>query len=67
MATGIFFNFKRETHSLQFAIFEKPTVWRAVVDESDEVFFEAETNLDIIAIIELAVTAWVEEFRDVDF
>lgn len=67
MASGIFFNFKGKTHEIKLSIFEKPTVWVAVVDGEMEVFFDADTNLDIIDIIELGVTAWVEEFSDVDF
>lgn len=65
MASGIFFNYWGRTHSLELCLFDRPTVWRAVVDGDSmlrvEVFFDAPTDTDIVELIELAVGAWVAD------
>jgi hypothetical protein len=61
VADGIFFNHGGVTHELMLELFDKPTTWRAVVDNSVEVFFDAATNADIIDLIDAAVEAWLEE------
>jgi hypothetical protein len=61
MADGIFFNHGGVTHDLMLELFDKPTTWRAVVDGSVEVFFDASTDADIIDLVDAAVEAWLEE------
>lgn len=61
MADGIFFNHGGVTHELKLELFDRPTTWRAVVDGSVEVFFDADTDADIIDLIDAAVEAWLEE------
>lgn len=63
MATGIFFNYYYVTHSLELEMFDKPTVWRALVDGRVEVFFEASTECEVLDLIDLAIKAWVEDAR----
>ena len=61
MASGIFFNFFGVTHSLELQLFEGSTVWRAIVDGSQVLFFEAEVGLAAVDLIDRAVDAWVAE------
>ena len=61
MASGIFFNFFGVTHSLELQLFEGSTVWRAIVDGSRVLFFEAEVGLAAVDLIDRAVDAWVSE------
>ena len=61
MASGIFFNYWGRTHELELCLFDRPTVWRAVVDGEVEVFFEASTDADILVLIDLAIGAWVAD------
>ena len=63
MATGLFFNYYYVTHSLELEMFDRPTVWRAVVDSHVELYFEAPVDADIIDLINLAIEAWVEDAR----
>jgi hypothetical protein len=62
MADGIFFNHAGRTYELELLIFDKPTVWRGVIDGEHEVFFEAPTTVDVIELIQLAIEAWMKEF-----
>lgn len=65
MATGIFFNHWGVTHSLELSLFDRPSVWRAVVDSGEaheiEVFFEAPTDCEIVDLISFAVEAWLAD------
>jgi hypothetical protein len=61
MASGIFFNWCGVTHRLELQLFEGATVWRAIVDGSQVLFFEAEQGLFAVDLIERAVDAWVVE------
>ena len=61
MADGIFFNYWGVTHELELCLFDRPTVWRAVVDGVDVVFFDASTDADVIDLIDLAIGAWVAD------
>jgi hypothetical protein len=61
MASGIFFNFFGVTHSLELQLFEGSTVWRAIVDGSHVLFFEAEDGLAAVDLIDCAIDAWVSE------
>ena len=65
MADGIFFNHWGVTHELKLELFDRPTTWRAVVDPGEgyevEVFFDAETSVDIVDLIDLAVGAWLAD------
>ena len=61
MADGIFFNHGGLTHELRLELFDRPTTWRAVVDGSVEVFFDADTDADIIDLIDAAVGAWLAD------
>ena len=65
MADGIFFNHWGVTHELALTLFDRPTTWRAVVDPGEphevEVFFDSETDVDIVDLIELAVGAWLAD------
>lgn len=63
MATGIFFVYGRVTHSLELELFDRPTVWRALVNGNTEVFFDAPTDADVIDLIDMAIKAWVEDAR----
>lgn len=65
MADGIFFNFENVTYELRLDLFDSPTVWCATVWEADvvepvevSVFFEADTDADIVELICLAIEAW---------
>lgn len=65
MASGIFFNHWGITHTLQLELFDRPSVWRAVVDSGEphevEVFFDADTSVDIIELTNFAVEAWLAD------
>lgn len=65
MADGIFFNHWGVTHELRLELFDRPTTWRAVVDPGEghevEVFFDADTQVDVVDLIELAVEAWLAD------
>lgn len=65
MADGIFFNHWGSTHELKLELFDRPTTWRAVVDPGEahevEVFFDSDTDVDIVDLIELAVEAWLAD------
>lgn len=65
MADGIFFNHWGVTHELKLELFDRPTTWRAVVDPGElhevEVFFDADTQVDIVDLIEEAVGAWLAD------
>lgn len=65
MADGIFFNHWGVTHELRLELFDRPTTWRAVVDPGEahevEVFFDADTQVDIVDLIEEAVSAWLAD------
>jgi hypothetical protein len=65
MADGIFFNYWGITHELELCLFDRPTVWRAVVDGGlpceVTVFFDAPTDSDVIDLIDLAIGAWVAD------
>ena len=65
MADGIFFNHWGQTHELSLSLFDRPTTWRAVVIPGEpfevEVFFDSETDVDIVDLIELAVEAWLAD------
>lgn len=61
MASGIFFNFFGVTHSLELQLFEGSTVWRAIVDGSQVLFFEADDGLGAVGLIDRAVDCWVAE------
>lgn len=61
MVDGIFFNHGGVTHALWLELFDRPTTWRAIVDSSVEVFFDAPTDSDIVDLIDLAVEAWLLE------
>ena len=65
MADGIFFNHWGVTHELRLELFDRPTTWRAVVDPDEEheveVFFDSDTDVDIVDLIELAVQAWLAD------
>jgi hypothetical protein len=61
MASGIFFNYWGVTHVLELQLFEGGTVWRAIVDGSDVLFFEAEVGLAAVDLIDRAVDCWLAE------
>lgn len=65
MASGIFFNYWGVSHSLILELFDRPSVWRAVVDAGEphevEVFFDAPVAVDIVELINFAVDAWVAD------
>jgi hypothetical protein len=65
VADGIFFNHWGVTHELRLELFDRPTTWRAVVDPDTgyevEVFFDSDTDVDIVDLIELAVEAWLAD------
>ena len=61
MASGIFFNFFGVTHSLELGLFEGASVWRAIVDGSRVLVFEAEVGLAAVDLIDRAIDAWVVE------
>jgi len=65
MADGIFFNHWGVTHELKLELFDRPTTWRAVVDPGEsfevEVFFDSDTDADIIDLIDSAVGAWLAD------
>ena len=61
MTSGIFFNYWGVTHSLELELFEGSTVWRAVVDGSVVLFFEAEPDLFAVDLIGRAVDCWLAE------
>lgn len=65
MADGIFFNHWGVTHELRLELFDRPTTWRAVVDPGEsfevEVFFDSDTDADIIDLIDAAVGAWLAD------
>ena len=65
MADGIFFNHWGVTHELRLELFDRPTTWRAVVDPGEshevEVFFDSGTDVDIVDLIEEAVSAWLAD------
>lgn len=61
MASGIFFNWCGVTHRLELGLFEGDGVWRAIVDGSVVLFFEAEPGLDVVELVERAVDCWVAE------
>ena len=61
MASGIFFNWCGVTHRLELELFEGSTVWRAIVDGSSVLFFEAEVGLSSVDLIDRAVDCWVAE------
>ena len=61
MADGIFFNYWGVTHELELCLFDRPTVWRAVVDGDVVVFFDAGTDVDVVGLIDLAIGAWVAD------
>lgn len=61
MVSGLFFNWWGVTHSLELELFEGSTVWRAVVDGSHVLFFDAEPGLFAVDLIGRAVDVWVEE------
>jgi hypothetical protein len=63
MASGIFFNWAGRTYELELVIYDKPTVWRGLIDGEHEVFFEAATDVDGLTLIELAIEAWMKEFE----
>jgi hypothetical protein len=65
VADGIYFNHWGKTHELKLELFDRPTTWRAVVDPGEshevEVFFDSDTDVDIVDLIELAVGAWLAD------
>lgn len=61
MASGIFFNYWGRTHQLELQLFEGSTVWRAIVDGSQVLFFEAEHGLAAVDLIGRAVDCWLLE------
>lgn len=61
MASGIFFNWWGVTHRLELELFEGASVWRAIVDGSQVLFFEAELDLCAVDLIDRAIDCWVAE------
>ena len=58
MATGIFFNAHGAEHTLELSLFDAPTVWRAIIDGHDVLFFDAEEDAPAQTLISLAVNTW---------
>lgn len=65
MASGIFFNYWGVTHTLELELFEGGSVWRAIVDGSQVVFFEVEDELSAKELMNRAIDAWLAEGFDV--
>ena len=61
MASGLFFNYWGVTHSLELELFEGASVWRAIVDGSTVVFFEADDGLGASELMGRAIDVWLAE------
>lgn len=61
MASGIFFVWCGVTHRLELGLFEGDCVWRAIVDGSQVLFFEADAGADVVELVDRAVDCWVLE------
>lgn len=59
LASGIFFNYWGVTHELELELWDSPNVWRAIVDGSQVVFFEADSDAGAIELMNCAIDAWL--------
>lgn len=60
--SGLFFNDAQGvTHSIELSLFDGVSVWRAIVDGHDIVFFECGVDVSLRVLLNHAVDAWVAD------
>lgn len=61
--SGLFFNDAQGvTHSIELSLFDGVSVWRAIVDGHDIVFFDCDASVEARELLNCAVDAWGCDF-----